>query len=502
MKSITDKIRAGYPGIIIVSFEEQRVEAMLKNIADSLELGYGLHAWSCTTGRVDTRSGQAFGEQDPTEVLAAVYGMPEKSVLLLRDFHLFLKDPNPILYRMVKDALLHAKTANKTIVILAPVLELPVELLKLFVVEDFKLPDRSELQTVLANLCESTGKPLPVNGTMEAVLDSSLGLTTTEAEDAFALSLIESGTFSPTVISREKAAAVKKNGLLDFVESKNNMNDIGGLDILKSWMLKRKMALSKNAREYGIPMPKGVLIVGIPGCGKSLTAKAAAAGLGYPLLKLDCGKIFGSLVGQSEQNLRSIIQTAESVAPCVLWMDEIEKGMGGGSGDTDGGTSSRVFGSFLQWMNDKTSPVFIVATANDISKLKPEFLRKGRFDEIFFVDLPDASEREEIWRVQISKFRRDPDAFDLPKLASITDGCTGSEIESLFTDALYSGMERGEEPTENDISNALQSFVPLSKTMETSMKNLRDWSVGKARPATTKTVPAVKQTTNTRKLSV
>lgn len=500
LSKITNYIKAGYPCLYLVSHEEARIERTIAQAASQTQRL--LFAWDIVKGRHDVAEGTTEAIDDPLDILGSVATMPENSILLLRDFHLFLTSDFPAyahLVRRFKDACIHAKARGVTILVLAPEIKIPIDLSKLITPVEFDLPDKNTLEVVLNSIASDSDIAIPAN--LDPILDSAMGLTTTEAEDAFALSVVETGTFTPSVITREKSTAVKKNGLLNVIDVETNMDDIGGLDILKSWMLKRRVAMSKEARSYGLPVPKGVLIVGIPGCGKSLTAKAAAAGLGMPLLQLDCGKIFASHVGESEQNLRSIIQTAESIAPCVLWMDEIEKGMGGNAGDTDGGTSSRVFGSFLQWMNDKTKPVFVVATANDISKLKPEFMRKGRFDEIFFVDLPNATEREEIWRVQIAKMRKEqtilrkPEDHDIAYLASVTENCTGSEIESLWCAALHRSAERNDEPNTQDISEELKSFVPLSKTMETQMKHLRDWSVGKARPATSKITEIVSKST-------
>jgi SpoVK/Ycf46/Vps4 family AAA+-type ATPase len=264
------------------------------------------------------------------------------------------------------------------------------------------------------------------------------------------------------------------------------LNQIGGLQVLKSWLLTRKEAFSERARTYGLPVPKGLLIVGVPGTGKSLTAKATANVFGVPLLKLDAGRIFGSLVGQSESNLRSAVQTAEAIAPCVLWIDEIEKGFAGSksSGSSDGGTSARVFGSFISWMQEKTAPVFVVATANDVTQLPPEFLRKGRWDELFFVDLPNQEEREAIWRLQIAKFGRDPAEFDSHQLARETEGFTGAEIESVFSEALFTAFELNAEPTDLTIAGVLTTFVPLSKLMNEQISGLRRWAVGRAKVAT------------------
>ncbi len=311
-------------------------------------------------------------------------------------------------------------------------------------------------------------------------------MTCTEAENAYALAVIESKRVDPAVVAREKAATVKKNGLLEVVTVKETLSNIGGLDVLKSWLLARKDAFSQRAREYGLPSPKGLLIVGIPGTGKSLTAKATASVFGRPLLKLDAGKLYGSLVGQSEGNLRSVIQTAEAIAPCVLWLDELEKGLAGSksSGSTDGGTSSRVFGSFISWMQEKTAPVFVVATANDVTQLPPELLRKGRWDDLMFVDLPNGTEREAIWRIQIARHGRDWSHYDTLALAKASEGLTGAEIEQAVIDALYAGFASDREPGMLDLSKALSETVPLSKLMAEQIGGLRKWAVGRCRMAT------------------
>jgi SpoVK/Ycf46/Vps4 family AAA+-type ATPase len=319
------------------------------------------------------------------------------------------------------------------------------------------------------------------------VIDAASGLTTIEAENAFALSVVQSKAIDPVIVAKEKAQAVKKNGLLELIETKETLDSIGGLDVLKEWLLKRRHAFSQRAIEYGLPTPKGLLILGIAGTGKSLTAKATAKVFGVPLLKLDAGRIFAGLVGQSESNLRAVIQTAEAIAPCCLWIDEVEKGFSGtkSSNATDGGTSSRVFGSFISWMQEKSSPVFVVATANDVSQLPPEMLRKGRFDELFFVDLPNQAEREAIWEIQIGKHGRDPKDFDIVQLAKATEGLTGSEIENVFIEALYVAFDAEKEPSDLTIAQVLTEFVPLSKLMAEQISGLKNWSKGRARLATT-----------------
>ena len=422
------------------------------------------------------------------EVLGAIPELPENTMILLRDYHQFFDDPNPVLVRQLKDQIRLGKTQGKVIIVTGCRLKLPPELEREFTVVDFALPDAAILRQVLNGIMESKPDlPVPNDQETAALIDSARGLTTTEAEDAFALSIVESGTLNTAIVAREKAQAVKKNGLLELIETDESLESIGGLDVLKDWLLKRREAFTPDAVAYGLPTPKGVLMLGVAGCGKSLTAKATASVFKVPLLRLDAGRIFAGLVGQSESNLRSVIQTAEAIAPCCLWIDELEKGFAGSKslGSTDGGTSSRVFGSFLSWMQEKRSPVFIVATANDVSQLPPELLRKGRWDDLFFIDLPSREERSAIWDIQISKFNRDLGAFDILQHSKSTEGFTGSEIEQLFVDALYRAFDRGEEPTDLTIGQVLVDFVPLSKLMSEPVTALRTWAKGRARAATT-----------------
>ncbi len=477
-------IRAGYPGLYLVSHEEQRVDGEIKAIAQDLK--YKLVLWSAVDGLVDTAKNSATAANDPLDALLAIREMKEKTIILLRDFHLFLTDPNPVLIRQLKDVLQEGKTKYKTIIILGSRLCLPPELERELTVVEFALPGKEQLGHVFNGICQSAElKPVEAEE-RDRVLDAACGLTTIEAENAFALSVVECKSINREVVAREKAQAVKKNGLLELIETTESLENIGGLDLLKQWLLQRRDAFSQRAAAFGLPTPKGTLILGIPGTGKSLTAKATAQVFGMPLLKLDAGRIFAGIVGQSEANLRSVIQTAEAIAPAVLWVDELDKAFAGSksSGATDGGTSSRVFGSFISWMSEKKSPVFIVATANDVSQLPPEMLRKGRFDELWFVDLPSQAERQAIWAIQISKYRRDPKDFDVVQLARVTDGLTGSEIENVFIDALFTGFEMNQEPTDLTVAKVLTEFVPLSKLMAEQITGLRNWAKGRARLAT------------------
>ena len=490
-------VKAGYPGIYIVSSEESRVEGELKAVAETLK--HKLYAWSVVDGIVDLTDGSAHNSQDPQEMLNAIADLPGNSVILLRDFHQFIENPNPLITRMLKDAMRVGKTKGRVIVIVACRLVLPPELERDFVVVEFSLPGKDELGVVLDNIAKSARKKKPDSEFRDRLLDAASGLTSMEAENAFALSVIEAGELSPAVVSREKACSIKKSGMLEICTVNETLDDIGGLELLKTWLVRRREAFGRKAMEYKLPCPKGLLIIGIPGTGKSLTAKATASVFQRPLLRLDAGRLYGGLIGESEANMRAVIQTLEAIAPCVCWIDELEKGFSGArsSGSTDGGTSSRVFGTFISWMQEKTSPVFIVATANDVSQLPPEMLRKGRFDECFMVDLPNGRERELIWKIQIAKHSRDPQKFRLEELVQISEGFTGAEIEQAFIDAMYLGFSAGEEPSDATVKEALQTTVPLSKLMGEQITALRKWAKGRARSAT-----AERTETTERKLMV
>ncbi|MBB5353848.1 AAA+ superfamily predicted ATPase [Haloferula luteola] len=490
--SLITYLRAGYPGLILVSPEEVRAEA---EVAEACaELDRYLHAWSSTDGLVDIKESRASPCSDPLEALQLVEGIfssDSPQVVLFRDFQPYFDQNDPLLVRRIKDLLRAAKSVGHVLILTGCRSKLPPELEHELTRIELALPDTQQLSAVLNGILGSGGDTYPADATREAVLQAALGLTTIEAENVFALSLVEAGTIDPKIVAREKASRLKSGGLLEVIEAGTGLDDIGGLDELKRWLSGRRRAFGTAARSYGLPAPKGLLIVGIPGTGKSLTAKAAAGALQLPLLRLDMGRVFGGIVGQSEANLRTVIQTTEAIAPCVLWIDEIEKGFAGSSsgGSTDGGTSSRVFGSFLSWMQEKQKPVFVVATANDVSQLPPEFLRKGRFDELFFVDLPDARERAHIWDIVIERHGRNPTDFDPVVLARASESFTGAEIEAAFIDALHTAFDNDREPTMADVGEAMGRIVPLAQLMDGKIAALRHWAQGRARGATNRHLP-------------
>ncbi|MBI5705535.1 MAG: AAA family ATPase [Armatimonadetes bacterium] len=484
-------IRAKYPILYVVSWEERRVEEAVTKICT--DLGRKLHTWSVTQGmrpQVQRTSGpdKPSALSGELEALALIHEAPERTVFLLRDYHAFLKDYRVV--RLLRDLSFRLRTRAQTLILLAPTLNLPVELEKDVTVLEFPLPNAEDIDEVLSKVIEAVKDDPKLDTKLkkqerELIVKSSQGLTRDEIENVFALSLVSKRRFDMEAILEEKKQIVRKSGLLEYYPAENKLEDVGGLELLKEWLGRRKEAFTDKAKEFGIPAPKGVLLLGVQGCGKSLVAKAIAANWNLPMLKMDVGRIFGSLVGQSEENMRRAIRIAESVAPCILWADELEKGFSGigGSGVSDSGTTARVFSTFLTWMQEKTKPVFLIATANDVTKLPPEMLRKGRFDEIFFVDLPDAKEREQIFKIHLKKRKRDVSKFKLSELAKTTKGFSGAEIEQVVVSSLYTAYDAKRDITTEDLKTEAGATVPLSVMMDSEIEELRTWAEMRTRPS-------------------
>jgi SpoVK/Ycf46/Vps4 family AAA+-type ATPase len=375
----------------------------------------------------------------------------------------------------------------------SPLLELPTELSKEVTVVNYPLPGLEELGGLLDGIAEEVSSCREVridfdSGGRERLLQAALGLTAGEAENVFAKILVKTERLTGEDVDEvlaEKQQIVRKSGLLEYFTTRETFEDVGGLAVLKDWLRKRALAFTREARAFGLPVPRGILLLGVQGCGKSLCAKAVSSSWRLPLLRFDMGRMFGSLMGSSEENVRRAIEVAESVAPAILWVDEIDKAFSGvqGTGVNDGGTTARVFGTLLTWLAEKMAPVFVVATANDISHLPAELLRKGRLDEIFFVDLPEERERREIFRIHLRKRRRDPETFHLATLVSASAGFSGAEIEQAIISALYDAFSGSTELETGHVLEALQQTVPLSRTMEEPIAELRSWAEGRARQA-------------------
>ncbi len=494
-------IRARYPIIYIVTYEEQRVVLWLTELSQRRKKR--MFEWSLATGLVESGSTQnqqkskTSPSRDPVNALDEVMAHVEPAIYVFKDLHHFLhlrctSNSGPI--RKLREAAHHIRDSYKSLILLSPILEVPAELQKEITVIDFPLPDEEDLDQLLTRIIDEVSMHPNVTvdippDSREALLKAALGLTLGEAENVLAKTLVSDNRLTDEDIDcvfAEKRQIVRKAGLLDYCDVDVDFEKIGGMDMLKSWLRMRGSALSERARDFGLPVPRGVLLLGVQGCGKTMCAKAISSAWRMPLLRLDMGRLFGSLVGSSEANMRQALNTAESIAPVVLWLDEIDKALAGSRGSSgDSGVTARLFGTFLTWMSEKQTPVFVVATANDISALPPELLRKGRFDEIFFVDLPSREERQEILRVRLQYRHRNPQDFDLDQLADITDGFSGAELEEAVVSGLYEAFAENQELDTSHIASAIRATVPLSKTMQSELERLRSWADGRARPAST-----------------
>lgn len=503
-REIEDLVKARFPLIYVVSHEETRVEDSLKRMCVEREMR--LEIWSFTEGfKVAVNGSGDRDVKDPMKALEHVARGEGRALYVLRDFHPFFKEPS--ILRRLRDLAVSLRRTKKSIVLLTPVQKIPPELEKsISSILYWDLPNRIEIEAIARGLVPqappATQQQLESDPTfMERVVEAALGLTEIEAENVFAKSMVRTHTFDMDTILEEKKQIIRKSGILEYYEHREEFSDVGGLETLKDWLVKRRNAFSSRARDFGLPLPKGILLIGVPGTGKSLTAKAAGALWEMPLLRLDVGKIFAGLVGSSEENIRTVIRTAEAIAPAILWIDEIEKGFSGtgSSGQTDGGTTSRVFGSFITWLQEKTSPVFVIATANDVSALPPEMLRKGRFDEIFFCDLPDAAERKQIFDIHLRKKQRDPAKFNLDKLTERTHDYSGAEIEQAIIAGLYDAFDSGGDITTEMLEASLADIVPLAVTMRERIDWMRDWARTRARTASTRKGKAAAPADNAKK---
>lgn len=493
MNLFLDKVKAGYPLLWVNTYEEFRAMTLF---AKELEPNnYNLFVWDRCDGITKKKitngilaSSGNIGDNlvEPLDVLNwATYSketdcMPEESVLFLKDFHHYVK--KDVVCRKLRNLVPILKSKSQVLVILTPSMEIPTEIEKEISVIHFKLPTFEELKIVLRGLVESTNtieRPIkyPDKDEEEAIINAALGMTAFEAENAFAVSLVEAKKFDPAVIQREKASIVKKTNLIEVVETNLDIKDIGGLNNLKAWLSARRNCFSSDARNYGLTPPRGLLLVGLPGTGKSLTAKCTAKILGRPLLRLDVANLYGGLVGQSEENLRRCINICEAVAPCVLFIDEMEKAFAGATGSSgDSGVAKRIFGTFLTWLSDKTSDVFLVATANNVSDLPSAILRSGRFDAIFWVDLPDSIQREEILNIHIAKKGRDPKKFNMFELLKVSERFTGAEIENWVKEAMVYSYSRKEEFNTSHLIATVKDISLIADLMSDQIQIDQAWA--------------------------
>ncbi len=501
-------IRSSHPLIIIETVEEERVSHLLQSVTAQERMP--LFEWSVTRGL--TRADEPTLSKmtaTPLAVLQHLQTLTVEAVFWLKDLAPHLQEP-PVA-RQLREVGAVFSRSRATCVITGHPITLPLDIEKLAVRLDLRLPDRDELQSMLRSVLQSLGPKMsprrprsttvvqsilssisdskaaqqgPSAQERDAILRALQGLTLHQARQIVTQCLVEDGTLSADDVQnilKRKVQAIKDGGLLEYYPLEDNRFELGGFVSLKSWLERAKVGFTAEAKALNLTPPRGIMLVGVPGCGKSLAAKAIAREWQLPLLKLDAGRLFDKFVGESEKNFRKAIETAESLSPIVLWVDEIEKAMvaGGGSGEADAGLSRRLFGAFLTWLQEKKQEVFVVATANDLSSLPPELPRKGRFDEIFFVDLPDDGEREAIWNIHLSLRKQDSTRFDLVKIVSASDGFSGSEIEQAVVASLYRALHHKTPLTTDLLIEELTHTMPLSVTRREDIDALRQMAEGR-----------------------
>lgn len=479
-------LKARYPLLLLPSWEETRITELVADIARDSTVPKTVYTWNIAAGMRRLGFDMVPGTLEPMAALDFIDKYASPAVFCLFDLHPFLTS-HPITVRRLKNLAQKIRSEFKTILLVSPQLQIPQELQKIVTVVDFELPSFEEIEGVLETVEAKQGEEgyrVELEAAdRERLIKACQGLTLEEVENAFAKAVVTDSVLDESdieLVLEEKRQIIRKTGILEYYPVDIGMEEVGGLDVLKEWLRKRARSFTDEARNFGLPAPKGILITGMPGCGKSLCAKAASSLWKLPLLRLDMGRIFAGLVGSSEENMRKAISTAEAIAPCILWIDEIEKGFAGTSGSGDSGVTARVFGTFLTWMQEKKEPVFVFATANAIERLPPELLRKGRFDEIFFVELPDQEEREEILRIHLDKRRKKAEQFDLVQLGEISIGYSGSELEQVVISAMLEAFDNDRELTQEDLVMGIEHMIPLARTMREQVDVLRRWAQDRA----------------------
>jgi ATPase family protein associated with various cellular activities (AAA)/AAA+ lid domain-containing protein len=436
--------------------------------------------------------GSIYNTREPVQALANMESMTVEAVFILKDFHRHMDDP--VVVRRLRDVGQKFSANRRTVVITSPEITVPAELTKLVEYFDLPLPDRDRLHEIVHDTFTRLSKTYTLKLQLDAAgvdaMSSNLrGLTEEEAERAISQAVVTRYALCPETVTdvlEAKKQLLRHSGMLEFIEACDNMASIGGLENLKHWLGQRRGAWEDSAREFGLEPPRGMIILGVQGCGKSLCARAVAGEWKLPLVKFDTSAVYDKYVGETEKRIRKVFQVAEGLAPCVLWIDELEKvfaGSGPDSASADAGVSSRLLAAFLSWMQDRKAPVFVAATCNNVSVLPPELIRKGRFDELFFVDLPNQAERKQIFSIQLTKRKRSPAEFDLEKVATAANGYSGAEIDAAVQGALYAAYSEKKQVTTQSLIDALAQTVPLSITRAEEIAALREWARTRAVPA-------------------
>ena len=488
---LTLLLTARYPLIYINTIEEDRVEYIIRKSIKT-NLNRSIYSWDFVDGYTNNPNNEGFAKRNPLQALELVERLTSETpaLFLLKDFNRFLTDIS--ISRKLKNISRLLKLQPKTIIIIASELSIPRELQDLITVINFYLPVENEIEQELTRLINSLNIQIDPE-ILENLTRVCQGLSLERIRRVLSKIIATYKTIDENSISillSEKKQIISQTEILEYWSSDENIQKIGGVDNLKDWLRKRKTSFGIQASNYGLPTPRGLLLIGIQGTGKSLTAKAVATEWQLPLLKLDVGKLFGGIVGESESRLRQMIDLAETISPCILWIDEIDKAFTNNESTGDSGTSNRVLGTFISWLSEKTKPVFVVATANNVELLPLEIIRKGRFDEIFFLDLPQKQEREQIFKIHIEEFRPNRwELFDYSKLAQLSESFSGAEIRQSIIEAMYHAFYEKREFTTEDICFALTELIPLSKLENNQTLKLKNWALsGRIRLASSKPI--------------
>jgi SpoVK/Ycf46/Vps4 family AAA+-type ATPase len=510
-------IDSSTPIVVMETVEETRAVRMVRSACAALNLA--AFEWTIASGLA--RSGAATGDgafesgvlppggyvghapdtdnakalynsREPAQMLANLEAISIEAAFILKDLHRHMDDA--VVVRRLRDVGQKFATNRRTLVLTAPKISIPPELGSLVEFLELPLPDRLRLRQIIDEVlvrvsrAHTLQRRLDANG-MDAIADNLRGLTEEEAERAISQALVTRYALCPETagdVLEAKKTLLKREEMLEFVEASDTLGAVGGLDNLKRWLGQRRGSWEEKAHEFGLDAPKGVIILGVQGCGKSMCARAIAGEWQLPLVKFDTAAVYDKYVGETEKRIQKVFRVAEGLAPCVLWIDELEKvfaGSGADSASADAGVSSRLLAAFLSWMQDRKAPVFVAATCNNVSVLPPELIRKGRFDELFFVDLPNQSERKQIFGIQLSRRKRNPAEFDLGQLAAAARGFSGAEIESIVQTALYAAYSQKVQLTAQHMMDAIRSTVPLSTTRAEEIAELREWAAKRAVPA-------------------
>jgi len=474
-KALDVYVRSRFTLIVVVTTEEERVVEIVRSMYEGS--GRACLSWDLAEGfrAVSPRDLSVPQAPDPITALEKVEQEDGELLVLLRDFHDCWG--NPKVRRKLRNVVQRLKYTKKSLLVITPCRQVPEELKDDVVVIDLPAPGTSEIEDVLDRMGATPGVHTNLTALgREKLVQAALGLSVAQTQRVLAKAIVAGGTIDDRhieMVTEEKKQIIRESEALQFFPVTETPGDVGGLGVLKEWLRLRERGFTNEAREYGLPLPKGVLLIGISGTGKSLSAKTIGGAWRLPVVRLDSGALFGSLVGESEERVRRALRLVETVAPCVLWVDEIEKAFAAGGNDS--GTSMRVLGTLLTWMQEKESPCFVVATANAVGSLPPELLRKGRFDEIFFLDLPTFAERREIIAVHLRKRCRVVQDFSVDLIARASEGYVGAEIEQAILDAMYRGFSEHREVTTEDVLQAMKNQVPLSRSHRETVEELRGW---------------------------